>query len=294
MDIMKFLGFSLFFASFLVLARALVPKKETTVLKDKLAETELSVEDMSEGAQFIRLFKPFIILTIPVISLLPLESYFQRIKLYLIYAGMEDDVSEKEFVGFQIVIALIFMGVAMFSFQDGVMKTAALLIGGGYPYIWLNEKVKKRQEAIRRSMPDTIDMLSLSVEAGLDFFGAVNEVIKISGKKRYSLAVELHRMIKNIQLGMTREEALKMLARRVNIMELNSFVTTLVQSEKMGTSIAVILKDQAVRMREERFMRAEQLGAIASQKLLVPTVFLIFPVVFMIIFAPLVLQYLFR
>ncbi len=294
MVIFKLAGFLLFFASFFVLARALVPKKEAAVLQDRVGDEQIPLDDISEGGRFIRLFRPLITLLVPVIDLLPLDSYFERIRRYLVCGGMEGDVSEKEFVGFQIVIMLLFFSIAMFIFQSGIIRSIVVILGGAYPYLWLSENVKKRQAAIRRSMPDTVDILYLSVEAGLDFFSAVNEVVRISAGERDSLAAELHRMNKNIRLGMTREEALKEMARRVDIMELNSFVTTLVQSEKMGTSISAILKDQALRMREERYMRAEQLGAVATQKMLIPTVFLIFPVVFMIIFAPLILQYIFN
>jgi tight adherence protein C len=131
------------------------------------------------------------------------------------------------------------------------------------------------------------------VEAGLDILGAVKKVVRIFLTKKNPFAVELNRLSQNINLGMTRQKALKVMADRVDIMELYSFTTILIQSEKMGTSISEVLKDQAARMREERFMRAERIGAMASQKLLVPTVLLIFPVVFMIIFGPLVLQFIF-
>ena len=295
MGIIKIIGFLLFIISFTILFLALLPKKEATALKDRMDTKQIPSEQMSEGGKFIRIFKPFIILLLPLIDLLPLTSYFQKIKRYLIHSGMESDVSEKEFVGFQIVIAILFWGMAMLFFDNMIMKIGALLLGVVYPYIWLVEKKKKRQEAIRICMPDIVDTLSLSVEAGLDFFNAANQVIGIFMKKENNpLAFELDRMLKNIRLGMTRQEALKTMAERIDIMEIHSFVTTLTQSEKMGTSISAVLKDQAKRMREERFMRAEQVGAMASQKLLVPTVFLIFPVVFMIIFAPILLQYLFR
>ncbi len=290
MGIIKMVGFILLFISVYLFVKNLLPKKEASGLKQMV----IDAPDIGEGASFIGLFKPFIQLLIPLIRRLPFPGgYRDRLRQYLIIAGLEDDVTVDEFIGFQIIIAMMFMGTAIFFFKSTIMRTGAMLLGLVYPYIWIVEKKKKRQDAVRASMPDVVDTLSLSVEAGLDFLGAVKKVVRIFLTKKNPFAVELNRLSQNINLGMTRQKALKVMADRVDIMELYSFTTILIQSEKMGTSISEVLKDQAARMREERFMRAERIGAMASQKLLVPTVLLIFPVVFMIIFGPLVLQFIF-
>lgn len=286
----KIIGLFLLFISVYLFVNNLLPRRETSGLKSKVLDTT----DVAEGAQFIGFFKPLFQLILPLIYRLPIAGYRDKIQQYLVTADLEDDVSPDEFVGFQIILAMLFLVIAMFFSSSLWIRFGALLLGLAYPHIWVVEKKKKRQEAIRTAMPDVVDTLSLSVEAGLDFLGAVNKVVSIFLKKKNPFAVELNRLSQNIHLGMTRQKALKIMAERVDIMELYSFTTILIQSEKMGSSISEVLKDQAARMREERFMRAERTGAIASQKLLVPTVLLIFPVVFMVIFGPLVLQFIFK
>ena len=181
-----------------------------------------------------------------------------------------------------------------FLFKNTLFVLIAALFGLGYPYLWLYEKRKKRQSEIVINMPDVVDMLSLSVEAGLDFNAGIKRVCDIYRDERNPFVVELHLMDQNLRLGKSREEALRNMAGRVDIPELYSFVSILIQAEKMGSSIADVLKSQATRMREERFMKAERAGAIASQKLLVPMMLLIFPIIFIIIFAPLVLKFIFK
>jgi len=139
-----------------------------------------------------------------------------------------------------------------------------------------------------------VDILSLSVEAGLAFNVAVQKVCEIYRKDTDPFVVELYLMDQNIKFGRSRNEALKIMAERVDLMELDSFTSTLIQAEKMGSSISTVLRYQAERMRSERFMKAERLGAQASQKLLVPMMVFIFPVIFIVIFGPYLIQLLMK
>ncbi len=246
--------------------------------------------EIPEAARFVLMFRPFYRIFAPLADILPLPDYKNRMKQYTITAGIEDQVDSNDMIGFQITTMLLFMGMAYIYFQGAFAIIMAAVIGLGYPYLWLFEKKKQRQEAIRLSMPDIIDMLSLSVEAGLSFNAAVQKVCDVYRHDKDPFVVELYLMDQNISLGRSRDEALKIMANRVDLMELNSFVSILVQANKMGSSIAETLKSQAERMRAERFLNAERIGAQASQKLLIPMMIFIFPIIFIVIFGPYVVK----
>ena len=142
--------------------------------------------------------------------------------------------------------------------------------------------------------PDVVDTLALAVAAGLDFNAASKRVCDMYMRDNDPFVAELYLMNKNIRLGRSREEALLHMGKRVDLQELYAFTTILIQSEKMGSSISEVLKAQAIRMREERFMRAEQAGAVISQKLLLPLIVCIFPIIFIITLGPFILKYIYR
>ncbi len=246
--------------------------------------------DISEESKFILMFKPFYQLFSPLIKWLPLPGYKKRMNKYVVTAGLEGQVNGNDMIGFQFSIMLVFVFCGFIYFDSILSRLLAAAIGLVYPYLWLYEKKKQRQERIKLSMPDVVDMLSLSVEAGLSFNAAVQKVCHIYRHDKDPFVVELYLMDQNIKLGRSREEALKIMADRVNLMELDSFSSILIQANKMGSSIAEVLKSQADRMRSERFLKAEKMGAQASQKLLLPMMVFIFPIIFIVIFGPYVVK----
>jgi tight adherence protein C len=247
--------------------------------------------DVTEDSGFILMFQPFYRILTPLVERLPAAGYKRRLQRYVVTAGMENQVNANDMVGFQITVMILFgcMG-AIFS-DNTLVIILATALGLVYPYLWLREKKTQRQERIRLSMPDVVDMLSLSVEAGLSFNAAVQKVCDIYRLDRDPFVVELYLMDQNIKLGRSRVEALKIMADRVDLMELDSFVSILVQANKMGSSIADVLKSQAERMRAERFLKAERIGAQASQKLLIPMMVFIFPIIFIVIFGPYIVKW---
>jgi tight adherence protein C len=287
--IIKLIAFLMFFSGIFLLIYKILPR--TMPGADMKNDDEFVIADES---RFILMFKPFYQVLLPLIRKLPLGNYKSRMKKYIITAGMDEQVDSDDMIGFQIsvMVLFIFMGAVLF---DGTFVLFVFaLIGVGYPYLWLYGKKKERQEKIRLSMPDVVDILSLSVEAGLAFNVAVQKVCEIYRKDTDPFVVELYLMDQNIKFGRSRNEALKIMAERVDLMELDSFTSTLIQAEKMGSSISTVLRYQAERMRSERFMKAERLGAQASQKLLVPMMVFIFPVIFIVIFGPYLIQLLMK
>ncbi|MBK7858366.1 MAG: type II secretion system F family protein [Archangiaceae bacterium] len=165
------------------------------------------------------------------------------------------------------------------------------LIGLFYPLIWLNDQVKRRHLQISRALPFNLDLLTLSVEAGLDFTAALAKVVE-KGKPG-PLKDELQVVLKQLKMGKTREEALKAMIARVDLPSLSQFVTALVQADKMGTSLGKVLRIQSTQMRIDRTQRAEKLANEAPVKMLFPLIACIFPTVFMVLFGPIVFAFMF-
>ena len=155
--------------------------------------------------------------------------------------------------------------------------------------IYCQSEKKSRSNSILKELPFFIDILALSTEAGLDFVGAIQKIVDKA--KDTPLANEFSIVMKDIKLGSTRAEALRKMANRVDQSEVTSFCAVIIDADETGASIAKVLKDQSIQMRLERFVRAEKAGARASQAILLPLVAFILPAVFIIVFAPVVIQF---
>jgi tight adherence protein C len=163
--------------------------------------------------------------------------------------------------------------------------------GAWYPLIWVSDQVKKRHLKIARALPYNLDLLTLSVEAGLDFTAALAKVVE-KGKVG-PLRDELALVLKQLKMGKTREEALKAMIARVDLPSLSTFVTALIQADRMGTSLGKVLRIQSTQMRIDRTQRAEKLANEAPVKMLFPLIACIFPTVFMVLFGPIVFAFMF-
>ena len=137
-------------------------------------------------------------------------------------------------------------------------------------------------------MPFVVDLLALSTEAGLDFIGAIQKVVEKAVPS--PLIDELEQALKEIKVGSSRAEALRELASRINMQEVNSFIAVLVSADQMGASIGKVLRQQSDQIRTLRFVRAEKAGAVSAQKLMLPTFGLILPAILLIMLGPFLLQ----
>lgn len=169
-----------------------------------------------------------------------------------------------------------------------MLVPALALLGCALPLISLRDKVRARARAIVRALPFALDLLTLSVEAGLDFSAALAKVVEKG--RRGPLADELSLVLRELKLGKTREEALRNLAARVELPAVASFVRALVQADRMGTPLGTVLRILCTQMRAERTQRAEKLANEAPLKLLFPLICFIFPTVFLILFGPIAYQ----
>lgn len=221
-------------------------------------------------------------------------GYEDKMRRSLVKAGepsayKPEDVMALQEIGF--VVGLIF-GLLIGNFVGYLAVSLVIaLIGLFYPLIWVNDQVNKRHLAISRALPFNLDLLTLSVEAGLDFTAALAKVVDKG--KGGPLREELNLVLKQLKMGKTREEALKTMIARVDLPALSQFVTALIQADKMGTSLGKVLRIQSTQLRIERTQRAEKLANEAPVKMLFPLIACIFPTVFMVLFGPIVFAFMY-
>lgn len=193
-----------------------------------------------------------------------------------------------------ISFAFLVMFLASIVPQDSFLKGKGLIYGlpagalGFYlPELWLQGKINRRQKEIRNAMPDALDLLTICVEAGLGFDAAM---AKVHEKWDNELSVAFGRVIREVQLGKLRREALRDMADRLGIAEMTSFVAAVIQSEQLGVSMAKVLRIQSDQMRVKRRQRAEEEAHKAPIKMLFPMAFLIFPSICIVLMTPAILM----
>ena len=167
----------------------------------------------------------------------------------------------------------------------GLLRMVVVLAGMGVfaPAAWLRRKQDERQASIKRDLPDVLDLLAISVEAGVGFEGAVEVVTRHFDSP---LAVEFNRMLQEMELGLPRREALQNLKRRTEVPELSNFVLILVQADALGMPIGRVLRTQAVEMRLKRRQWAREKAARLPVKILMPLTLFILPALFVVILGP--------
>jgi tight adherence protein C len=256
--------------------------------------------DLEEADEFAQLLKvPFITRVLRPIgartagtfaTLLP-SNYRDKIHLKLVHAGISGQYRAEEIVTGQALAAAVGLLAALgLNAVRGGPPSQQLLIllllpaaGALLPSAWLNRKVQERHDAILRDLPDTLDLLAISVEAGVGFEGAIGVVCEHFNSP---LAEEFSRTLKEMELGLPRREALQNLKRRTEVPELSNFVLALTQADALGMPIGRVLKTQAAEMRLKRRQWAREKAAKLPVKIMFPLVLFIFPPVFIVVLGP--------
>ena len=220
----------------------------------------------------------------------------------IVAAGMEGLLSGTEFVALKFLVPLtcgsawlalvLLLGALMpespFAGNGIVFGMAGFLLFYAYPLMWLRGTLKRRHLAIMRALPFVLDLLTLSVEAGMDFMGALQR--NCERRKLDPLNEELIRMTREIQVGTPRRIALRNMADRVRQPDLKGVAHALIQADELGVSIGSILRIQSDQLRGRRFDRAEKLANEAPVKMLGPLLLCIFPAVLVILLMPILRQ----
>lgn len=259
----------------------------------------------ASGNEPIKSKSPFINISRPLVHNFTLqhalkiknENYRKKVDKKILTAGISQELNVDEFIGMQILWGAMFPFVlVILKFTMGLgfpywMCVLIGLVGAYFPHMYCRMQTNVRYISVISDLPFFIDLLALSTEAGLDFINAIQRIVDKA--ENSVLASELAIVLKDIKLGSARAEALKALAKRLDISEITSFVAVINDADYTGASIAQVLKDQSAQMRTERFTRAEKAGAKASQLMLVPMIIFVMPAVFIVVFAPVILQFLY-
>lgn len=223
---------------------------------------------------------------------IPMGRARDRLAAWCVLAGHEDRLDPERAIARGIIASILC--TIFYIWWGGALSLGSVLAGAvmglGLIAVKLILKVRARKAEIERALPTTMDMLTLSVEAGLDFGQAISRIA--SATKANALTRELERLIAELKLGVSRADALSRLAYRIRVPALKALASTLIQADRFGAPIGPTLRAHAERVRSERMMRAEKAGAMAAQKALIPLIVCIMPVTFIVVFGPLVARYL--
>jgi tight adherence protein C len=221
-------------------------------------------------------------------------SFSEKTEKRLALAGNPGDMRVADWLGIKAVGAIIgaivfFLLFFIINFLKLppvlglVMVPVGALFGYILPEFWLGRRVKKRQKRILLMIPDALDLLTISVRAGLGFDAALAKVVE---KLQGPLSDEFRRALAEVRVGKARRDALRDIVPRTEVVPLTNFIGAIIQAEQLGVSISKVLQVQSEQLRIERRQRAEEMAAKAPIKMLFPLVGCIFPSLFIVILGP--------
>lgn len=217
----------------------------------------------------------------------------EDIRKRLSAAGNPGGLQVQDFLAFKGLLAIALPVGVFLALARHNPSTAFLLAAVGFaagivlPDFLLKSALTSRRKAIQKALPDVLDLLTVSVEAGLAFDSAIGKVVE---KMKGPLADEFQRMLQDVRVGMPRREALKEVAARADVADLNTFIASLIQADTLGVSISKVLRIQSEQMRNRRKQRAEETAMKAPIKLIFPLVLFIFPTIFIVLLGPAAIQ----
>jgi len=218
------------------------------------------------------------------------QGWVNKAQKKLVYAGMAERMDGNTWAAFRImaligVLVMFFVVQSAFGTPIQKLMLFGVLMGIGFvgPEAILNRRIDERRKEMEKSLPDLIDLLVISVEAGLGFEAAMGRVTQaVPGE----LSREFTRTLQETRVGVSRHKALRALAERTDVDDLNAFVLALIQADQFGVSIARMLRVQADEMRVRRRQRAQEKAFAAPVKLVFPLVLCIFPSMFVVLLGP--------
>jgi tight adherence protein C len=282
--------------SVLMIAFGVAGAREEDPLKARLSQLgQMTAKDLQElelqQPFFDRTIRPLAARLSGSVDLITSSSFTERTEKRLAQAGNPGDMKVADWLGIKAIGTGIGAGVLfiLFGVLGGNITQGLLLalIGAGIGYIgpefWLGGRVKARQKAILLQIPDALDLLTISVRAGLGFDAALGKVVE---KLKGPLVDEFRRALAEVRVGKARRDALRDIVPRTEVQPLTNFIGAIIQAEQLGVSISKVLQVQSEQLRIERRQRAEEQAAQAPIKMLFPLVGCIFPSLFVVILGP--------
>jgi tight adherence protein C len=287
-------------------------KSGSSTVRERLAvfgaankPTASPLEDLELSRPFAdRVFKPFLAQISRLTKRLSPGNSMEKTEQNLAQAGNPRGLNVESFYGLKGVVAVVLgVMVTIIMYLNPLPGTipyppevpiSALLwavigivVGFFFPDLWIRDEKQRRQKRVSKALPDTIDIIAISVEAGLGFDSAVQ---RVAGKSKNDLSLEFERYLLELRLGKSRKEALRNIIWRTGVPDLSSFITAIIQADTLGVSIANVLRIQSDQMRVRRRQRAEELAHKAPIKMLFPMALFIFPSIFVVILGPVIPQ----
>ena len=254
-----------------------------------------NLEELELQQPFVeRTLRPLAARLSGTVSRVTSSSFTETAEKRLALAGNPGDMRVADWLGVKaigaivgaILFFLLFFIVGLFSFPP-IVALLMVPIGGVFGFIapefWLGRKVRARQHAILLMIPDALDLLTISVRAGLGFDAALGKVVE---KLQGPLTDEFRRALAEVRVGKARRDALRDIIPRTEVVPLTNFIGAIIQAEQLGVSISKVLQVQSEQLRIERRQRAEEMAAKAPIKMLFPLVGCIFPSLFIVILGP--------
>jgi tight adherence protein C len=257
-----------------------------------ISERQFTLEELELAQPFgQRVIAPFFLKLARSMSRFTPQSNIEKLRRQLIEAGSPSKLGVNEFMGLKIVLAGLAGGLIFLVFAASGSSLRNLIlfpivvgvIGYMLPGVWLGRKIKERKKAIQLALPDAIDLLTISVEAGLGFDPALQ---RVADKWDNPLTWEFSRLLHEMRIGKSRREAMREMANRCNVDDVNVFVSSIIQADQLGVAITQVLRTQSRQIRIRRRQRAEEAAHKAPIKMLFPMVFLIFPAMYAVILGP--------
>jgi tight adherence protein C len=282
--------------SVLLIAVGVAGSRQEDPLKARLNQLgQMTAKDLQElelqQPFFNRTIKPLAGRLSGAVARITSSSFTERTEKRLAMAGNPGDMKVSDWLGIKVIASGVLAGVLfiLFGVLGGDITQGLLmgLLGAGIGYIgpefWLGRRVKARQKAILIQIPDALDLLTISVRAGLGFDAALGKVVE---KMKGPLVDEFRRALAEVRVGKARREALRDIVPRTEVQPLSNFISAIIQAEQLGVSISKVLQVQSEQLRIERRQRAEEQAAQAPIKMLFPLVGCIFPSLFVVILGP--------
>ncbi len=223
------------------------------------------------------------------LSKLRIGNYRENVGRQLTSSGNPARLTPDKFISLRLLCALTFFSITSVFFKKVCASSViAGFLGSFLPCVWLREKLAQRHFAIKKQLTYFLDLFVLSVEAGLDFISALNCILRKVGKG--ALHEEFSLLLHEIRMGKTRKTAMEDMRSRVNLPELSSLITSLIQADMFGVGLGKILRVQSDELRRKQAEMAEKLAMQAPVKLLIPLIGFIFPAVFIVLLGPILLK----
>lgn len=289
------------FGFIILMGLALHPSSETTSISQRLeglkagqqqrVKTSLRDEEEMGKSPFTRIVLPIVDKFSRFFSQLTPKRSLDRARISIVQAGLQGKVFPMQIATISYILMVImpvmslsFVGIPTTLLGWGTLKLSmAALLGYRLPFGYIQGKAKARQHEIRKALPFTLDLISISVEAGMALDGAMAIVQE---KSTGPMADELGLTLREIRLGKGRNEALVDMGDRLGVEELKSFVTAVTYIARLGGSLVDVIRIQAQAMRIKRRQRAEEKAMKTPVKIMIPLVLFIFPSMFIVILGP--------